>query len=243
MNTLAFAAAVALLASPALAQDASNYVGIDEIIVTGSRAIEWDPDDIPVIQLERRADNLIVAVRVVNDTRDAPGRRDEITRTLRAMARAAAGRPDIDLSIEDDGTLVPLTEDMVSTLTLGMDPGRSDTSVASLVVKTPIREADTLDAASERIEDFVDGVAPVGRSLAEVIGDWQLSVVNPAQYRTPILAAISADARTTAAAFGEGYAVQVEGMSNRVTWRQSGPLELALFIPYDMTVVPAPETR
>ncbi|MDP3803608.1 hypothetical protein [Brevundimonas sp.] len=238
MKMLRIAAAAALIASPVVAQEASNAVGMDEIIVTGSRAIEWDPDDIPVIQLERRADNLIVAVRVVNDTRDAPGRRDEITRTLRAMARAAAGREDIDLSIEDDGTLVPLTEDMVSTLTLGMDPGRSDTSVASLVVKTPIREGDTLDAASERIEEFVEGVDPVGRSLADVVGDWQLSVVNPAQYRAPILAAIAADARTTAATFGDGYAVQVEGMSNRVTWRQSGPLELALFIPYDMTVTP-----
>jgi len=240
MKLVRIAAVAALIATPAVAQDASNAVGMDEIIVTGSRAIEWDPDDVPVIQLERRADNLIVAVQVVNDTRDAPGRRDEITRTLRAMARAAAGREDIDLSIEDDGTLVPLTEDMVSTLTLGMDPGRSDTSVASLVVKTPIREGDTLDAASERIEAFVESIDPVGRSLADVDGDWQLSVVNPAQYRAPILAAIAADARTTSAVFGEGYAVQVEGMSNRVTWRQSGPLDLALFIPYDMTVTPRP---
>jgi hypothetical protein len=227
---------LACAASPATAQDEG---AVDEIIVTGSRAIEWDPDDVPVIQLERRADNLIVAVRVVNDTREAAGRRTEITQTLRAMARAAAGRADIDLSIEDDGTLVPLTEAMVATLTLGVDHGRSDTSVASLVVKTPIREGDTLDAASERIEEFVKDIAPVGRSVADIRGDWQLSVVNPAQYRAPILAAIAADARATAAAFGEGYAVEVEGMSNRVTWRQSGPLDLALFIPYDMTVTPA----
>ena len=158
---LLFAAAVfaALSTSPAMAQDEG---AVDEIIVTGSRAIEWDPDDVPVIQLERRADNLIVAVRVVNDTRDAPGRRNEITQTLRAMARAAGGRADIDLSIEDDGTLVPLTEDMVSTLTLGMDPGRSDTSVASLVVKTPIRQDDTLDAATVRGADLEGVVA--GRS-------------------------------------------------------------------------------
>lgn len=235
MKLLFAAAAITLMASPALAQDEG---AMDEIIVTGSRAIEWDPDDIPVIQLERRADNLIVAVRVVNDTRDAPGRRNEITQTLRAMARAAASRPDIDLSIEDDGTLVPLTEEMVSTLTLGMDPGRSDTSVASLVVKTPIRQDDTLDAASERIEDFVDGVDPVGRSLADVSGDWQLSVVNPPQYRPAILAAIAADAGTTSAAFGPEYAVQVDGLSNRVTWRQSGPLDLSLFIPYELSVKP-----
>ena len=66
------ALATALIAGPVAAQEGANAMGVDEIIVTGSRAIEWDPDDIPVIQLERRADNLIVAVRVVNDTRDAP---------------------------------------------------------------------------------------------------------------------------------------------------------------------------
>ncbi len=236
MKTLLIVGALALaMATPALAQ-----TEVEEIVVTGSRMIEWDPDDVPVIQLARRADNLIVEVRVVNDTREAAGRRTEITQTLRSMARSAAARPDIDLSIENDGVLVPFTEDMISTLMLGSDGMRSDTSVAVFVVKTPIRAEDTLDAASERIEEFVESVQQTGRSLADITGDWQLSIVDPPQYRPTILGLIAADARTTAATFGDGYAVQVEGMSNRVTWRQSGPLELSLFIPYDMTVTPRP---
>lgn len=236
MKLLFAAAGLALLAAPAFAQD-EDYG--EEIVVTGSRMIDWDADDIPVIQLARRADNLIVAVTVVNDTRDAAERRNEVTQTLRSMARAAAARPDIDLSIEDDGVLIPFTEDMVSTLTLGSD-GRVDTSMASFIVKTPIREGDTLDAASQRIESFVDGVQEVGRSLADVTGDWQLSIIDPPQYRPQILALIAADAQTTSGAFGDGYAVEVTGMSNRVTWRQSGPLELSLFIPYGMSVTPRP---
>lgn len=231
------AAAVALLAgaTPALAQDG----GIEEVVVTGSRAISWDPDDIPAVQLARRADNLIVGVRVVNDTREAADRRQEITETLRSMARAAAARPDIDLSIEDEGVLIPFTEDMVSTLTLGTD-GRVDTSMASFIVKTPIREGDTLDSASQRIESFVEGVREVGRSLADVSGDWQLSIIDPPKYRPAILAAIAADARATAAVFGADYAIEVGGLDGRVTWRQSAPLELSLFIPYDMSVTPKP---
>ena len=92
---------------------------------------------------------------MVNDTRESAGRRTELMQTLRNMARAAAGQPDIDLSIEDDGQLVPFTEDMISTLTLGVDGGRSDTSMTSLVIKTPIRPNDTMDSASGRIEQFV----------------------------------------------------------------------------------------
>lgn len=236
MKLLVFAAAIALLASPAAAQDAS----VEEIVVTGSRMIDWDPDDIPAVQLFRRADNLIVVVQAVNDTRDAAGRRGELIQTLRAMARAADGRADIDLSIETDGVLAPLTEDMVSTLTLGIDQGRADTSTATLVVKTPVTANDTLDDASERIEAFVEGIPTIGRSQVIVYGDWQLSIVDPPQYRGAILGLIAEDARRASAAFGDGYSVQVTGIENRVTWRQSGPLDLGLFIPYTLTVVPTP---
>lgn len=228
------AAAASISASPAWAQDA----GVEEIVVTGSRVREWDFDDLPAAKVPRRADNLIVAVRAVNDTRDASQRREELMRTLRAMVQSAAGRPDIDVSLNDDGALVPLQEDMVSTLTLDVEPGRSDTSVASLVVKTPIRLNDTLDSASGRIEAFVKSIRPVGRSLVTIDGDWELSIIDPSQYRPAIIAAIAEDAKKAAAVFGEEYGVEVEGLSNRVTWTPSGPLSLHLFIPYKLTVLP-----
>lgn len=224
-----------LLAAPAAAQ---------EIVVTGSR-IQRDYDDVsptivPVVTVPRRADNLIVSVWVVNDTREAAGRRDELMRTLRSMARAAASQPDIALSIEEKGQLVPFTEDMVGTLTLGIDGNRSDTSAASLIVKTPIRPGDTLDSASARIEQFVARIEKAGRSLVSINGGWQLSIVNPAQYRPVVLEAIAADARETSARFGDGYAVEVTGMANTLTWVQSGPLDLSLFIPYQMSITPKP---
>ena len=236
MKLIAAAVALALSTGPAFAQD----VQVEEIVVTGSRMIEWDPDDIPAVQLFRRADNLIAGVRVVNDTREAAGRRSELIQTLRAMARLAAGRADIDLSIENEGVLIPLTEDMVSTLTLGQDGMRSDTSVATLIVKTPITSGDTLDSASGRLEAFVEAVPTNGRSEVDIDDDWQLSIVDPPQYRAAILGLIADDARRASAAFGTTYSVQVTGIENRVTWRQSGPLDLGLFIPYQMTVVPTP---
>lgn len=215
-----------------------------EIVVTGSRIQRNNYDEappvVPSVTVARRADNLIVTVWVVNDTREAAGRRSELMQTLRNMARAAASQSDIDLSIEDDGQLVPFTEDMISTLTLGVDGGRSDTSMTSLVIKTPIRANDTMDTASGRIEQFVARIEKSGRSLVTINGGWQLSIVNPNQYRLQILAAISEDARATAATFGDGYAVEVSGLANTLTWVQSGPLDLAMFVPYQMTVTPRP---
>lgn len=218
----------------------SPAVAAQEIVVTGSRARDWEPEQLPHVQLERRADNLIVNVRVVGDTRDEALRRTEMQSTLRGMARAAEGRQDIDVSLEIDGVLVPLSEDMVSTLTMGSDGNRADTSMVSIVVKTPIRPSDTLDQASGRIESFVAGVTKSGRTLVTVWGEWQLTVVNPNQYRGAILALMASDAATATAAFGSGYAVEVEGLQYPVTWRQTGPLELALFIPYALKVTPRP---
>lgn len=240
MKTSILVASTALIAIALAPATYAKAQSVEEIVVTGSRAMEWNPDDVPTIQLPRRADNLIVEVRVVNDTRDALGRRSEITQTLRRMSQSAAARPDIDLSIDNDGLLVSLTESMVSTLTLGIDGNRADTSVARVVVKTPIRADDTLDRASQRIETFVKGVELNGRSLITVSGEWKLSIVDPPQYRPAILTLMAADSRNVAAAFGEDYAIEVEGLSNRVTWRQSGPLELSLFIPYKMKVTPKP---
>lgn len=226
-----------LLPQPVLAQD-----GVEEIVVTGSR-IRRDTEDrappvVPAVTVARRADNLIVQVRVVNDTRDAAARRNEMIETLRAMARAAGRQGDIELSLQDGAQLVPFTEDMISTLTLGVDGARADTSATSFIIKTPIRPGDTLDSASGRIEAFVASIQGSGRTLVTISGSWQLSIVNPSQYRPGVLQAIADNARDTSTAFGDGYAVHVEGMANPLTWVQSGPLDLALFIPYTMTVTP-----
>lgn len=148
-STLVASAALIIALTPAAYARAQS---VQEIVVTATRAATWDADDVPTIQLPRRADNLIVEVRVVNDTRDTVGRRSEITQTLRRMSQLAASRSDIALSIDNDGLLVPLTENMVSTLTLGVDGNRADTSVARVIVKTPIRTDDTLDRASGRID-------------------------------------------------------------------------------------------
>lgn len=243
MKLLTLISTVGLLLMPG-AVAAQDETQADEIVVTGSRIRGYDGNEVvqapPAVTVTRRADNLIVSVQVVNDTRDAVARRNELIQTLRNMVRAARSQPAIALSVEDDGQLVAFTDDMLSTLTLGVDSGRSDTSMTSVIIKTPIRPDDTLDSASGRIEQFVAQVEKTGRSLATITGDWQLSIVKPAQYRPAVLEAVAADARRTSAIFGEGYAVHVDGMANTLTWVQSGPLELAMYVPYSMAVTPKP---
>lgn len=65
---IAAALSVVLAAVPSAAQDEQSGAA-EEVVVTGSRMVEWDPDDIPHVSLVRRADNLVTSVRVECDTR------------------------------------------------------------------------------------------------------------------------------------------------------------------------------
>ena len=194
--------------------------------------------DLPNIQLKRRADNLVVSVRVVCDTRDADQRRREITETLRAMARAAGADAGIELSLDSGGNVIAFDETMVPNLSFFSDDGRPDTSAVTLVIKTPIAAGDTLEASTNRIRAFVTRAPRTGRSDLRIMDDWEPTVIAPDQYRPTIMAAIAADATTTASAFGADYRVEVQGLSRQVTWRQAGPLDLMLYIPYQLSVTP-----
>jgi hypothetical protein len=195
--------------------------------------------ELPNVQVSRRADNLVVSVLVACYTREAGQRRTEITQTLAAMARAAGLDASIELALDVDGNVVDFDARMIPTLRFGQDGGRPDTSAVTLVIKTPIGDGDTLEVASMRIRDFVEATTGVGRTELRLMDDWEPTVIRPDQYRPVVLAAIAADAGTTAAAFGPAYGVEVTGLSRQVTWRQAGPLELMLYIPYQLSVTPA----
>lgn len=227
----AIATAFALIAGPALAQE---Y----RFSANAARGYVGRTDDLPNIQMKRRADNLVVSVRVVCDTRDAEQRRREINETLRAMARAAGTDAAIELSLDASGNVIAFDESMVPNLSFFSDDGRPDTSAVTLVIKTPISETDTLEASSSRIRAFVARAPKTGRSDLRIMDDWEPTVISPDQYRPAILSAVAEDAQTTAAAFGADYRVQVAGLSRQVTWRQAGPLDLMLYIPYQLSVTP-----
>jgi hypothetical protein len=253
LATLALALSLAAaFAAPALAQD-----NAENIVVTGSRISKrlGDAYPIPQIGVRRRADFLIRSLTVACDTRELGAREDELTKTLRSML-AAAGRDksivlsrfvalDSDADRYGDGDktagtiVVPFTDaDITGRFDSGYQ-GRTDTSYVSLLIKTPVSDSDTLASAVGRIEKFVKSVDHVGRSTVDLGDDDVLSVVNPAQYRGPIFEAMSEDAKARIAALGTGYAARFEGIENKVSWYRSDVLDVTLFIPHKLAIVPA----
>lgn len=212
----------------AVAQDSNT----SEIVVTASLR-DYDATETPHVALRRRADNLITEVKVVCDTRDVSQRREELKSTLRAMIKAAGPGSGIELGLGDE--VVGRFDASMLDAVIRPD-ARADTSYAIVVVKTRVLPADSFDSATARITAFIDKTPKTGRTEILRQGDWNLTLIGPERYRGDIIALIAADSIRTAGAFGDGYGVGVEGLQLPVSWYQSGPLELALYIPYRQRV-------
>lgn len=236
MKCLTLAAAVAALACAAVPVQARQS-GLDEIVVTASRLSEYDPVKTPYVTLRKRADNLITAVRVVCDTRDLSQRKQELKATLRNMIKAAPGAG-VELGLEGEEVIGRFDETMLDAVI--RPDNKPDTSVAVLVVKTRVAPTDSFDAATTRITAFAEKTPKAGRTEILPTEDWNLTLIGPQRYRGEVLNLVAEDARKVAGTFGADYAVTAEGLQLPLSWYQAGPLELALYVPYKLTVTPRP---
>jgi hypothetical protein len=232
----AILAAFALMASGA-AYAASAGDGGEEIVITAQRFDEFGRLTVPHVAMAKRADFALIHVELRDDSRDLSVRRNEIRQTLTSLeARAKAGAVTVALEDEDAGLVRAFS---VAAAMENLSDGRQpDSSKLSILIRTPIRKDDTLDAVHKRFSDFIDSAQKPGRIEME-LGDLELSVVDPEQYRADLLTQIAQDGQKTSAALGDRYAAQLSGLERRVAWQRTGDLDLTLFIPYKLDVGPA----
>ena len=236
LGTLGTLGALGLLsASPALAQAA----GEEQIIVTGSRIREYDPDEVPHAFVKHRADFVIMSLNVRCDTRDISQRRAEIRQALQGLQqRAHAGEVTLALADDEAGVVREFSLGAADELIAAdQSDHRPDTSHVVIQLRTPVSANDTLETIHARIGHFVDQAPKPGRVEME-LGESQLVMTNPEQYRTALLHQMAADGAAAAALLGPGYGVQLDGIEHEVAWRRTGDLELTLFIPHHMSVTP-----
>ncbi len=218
--------AIVLLASGAQAQ-------VETVVVTGSR-IGYD-SEAPNVTLPQRADHLVTKVRVVCDTRDLEKRRDELRQTLRSMIAEAARTDSISLSVGDE-LLVDFTEKMLDKVIV--PDSKVDTSDAYVVIRTELTKDDTFDGATQRIKNYVAHTPKAGRTEILIDEKFNLGLIKPERYRAELISRIAEDTKRIAQTFGADYTPRVEGLQRPIQWYQSGPLDLALYIPYGVIVAP-----
>jgi len=220
-----------MTAAPAFAQ---------EVIVTASRRGGYlnsyaDGDTRPYVHLKRTADYAVQMVRVVGDTRDADKRREEVYAMVR-NAVELAGKHGVELST-GNYIIEPVTLANYTNLPLAGD-GRADTSVATFLVKVRLEPGMDSKAALGRISKFIAAVPAVGRAEIKATGELTLSVVNPDQYRGQIIDLLAADAKGSAAKFGDDYGVQISGLDKPVEWARGSLTEVFLYLPVEYVIRP-----
>jgi hypothetical protein len=194
-------ALLALLLSPCA------FAQLEEIVVTGSRVEEGT--SMPGTFLRKTGDFLLLQVSVVNDTREEKARKDEIYATLRTALAAARRDGAIELSVIEDGLVIPLKVDSATVRLRAA--GRPDTEATTISVKTRI-PANNADGAAliSKLKDFVTSLKVTGRTELDADGDVEISVVGPNNYRDEIIALAAADANKVSRSLGNDYKVLVQ---------------------------------
>ncbi len=234
---------VAMLLSPVAAAPAWAQEADDAIVVTATRYTErYEEFAVPHVTLVRRADAAAMSLTISSDTRDAAARRTELNEALRGLARLGNSQVTLGLYQEDSdqqegrARIVAFSiEDALESLRPG---GRADTSQVTIILRTPIRAEDTLESVEARLGAFRQGAPRPGR-VEYLSHEIELVLVNPPQYRAPVIAAITEDANTITRGLGASYGVRLEGLENPIAWKRAGDLDLKLFVPYRMVVLPA----
>lgn len=222
----------------ASAQENAISEGMNEVVVTAQRREANDySSETPAVGLLRKADFAVLQVAVSGDSRDKAVRESEIFEMIKA-AITAAPRNGVQLAY-GARTLQPLTLANYRELSLNNDR-RPDSQRVSFLAKVPLGDNADAKLAQERITAFVKSVKPVGRALLEETGDLQLSIVAPDQYRGAVVDAIAADAKAMAAKLGDGYGVQIDGLSRPVEWVRAGLSDVMIFVPYRLVILPKP---
>jgi hypothetical protein len=207
---------------------------IEEIVVTGTLA----GSEVPGKHLRRPADNLLLRVQIVNDSREEEQREDEIHRTLLAAISAADKNDRIELSsVTDSGFVLPLTK---ANYQIELAEGRRpDTSEAYFRAKSAVPSSlDDGEALVLELKRFISGLKMVGRTEVFVDGDVEVSIVNPSQYRAEAIRLFAEDVQTVTQALGDDYRVVVNGIDRPIEWARAGSISVAIYIPYEYMVVP-----
>nr|WP_137677932.1 hypothetical protein [Parerythrobacter lutipelagi] len=85
----------------------------------------------------------------------------------------------------------------------------------------------------------MQSVQPVGRAqFLPGSNRVNLSIVKPDQYRSAVIDWIAVDSREVSGQIGENYAVQIDGLQRPVDWVRWEQLDVMLFVPYELEVIP-----
>ncbi|MBD8526106.1 hypothetical protein [Pseudomarimonas arenosa] len=225
-------AALLALALP-LTAGADDSSTLDRIEVTGSSISYRDLLHTPAIAITKHGDYLSQGFSLINDSRDAERRKQEIHSTIEKLLARSGKRYSL---IFEDGYSITLNAQNHRVELLD-DSKRPDVSRVKLRLRLelPAEAKDGLQIVAD-LREFVRSSVKVGRTEIELDTETALGMKRPERYRYELIEAIAEDSQRLRRSMGSGCSVELEGLNSRIEWERVGPVELMLYIPYSMTV-------
>jgi hypothetical protein len=219
-----------LLAGPLLAGSGSYYV----FAYSGSKPT--------AVSLEKDADYVAMSLVIGSNQKEPNARFAEIKRAQN-MITAKAG--------ETKGILIhkgpiSLSPQPMSKLSIVSSASYGRSSTAQLHVMARLDDKTDVYVCASRIRRFVDSIEMPGK-IYRSLGQIQLGMSNPKQYRPAILNLIAADVAFVKETMQTSGNVSITGLEQPVLVRQIDDRKVELFINYSMkldlpdkTVAPSP---
>lgn len=239
IRTAGLLALAVVLASPASAQRGRE---MERIVVTASM-MSRDDSNVPYQSIRLPADFVIFSVTLETGTRSAEVRLRELEETFRAVTERAARTGGISVEVGEDGEAAPVETTAIGEI-VREDYDDEERSVIPLVLVVDVRSGETFPGVRARVEKFIGETRMAGRVEA-IIGDEQsIGLNDPRIHREALLKAIADETKQIQDLFSrspsEPASVSVSNLHSRVRSRPVGPLELELYIPYEMNLISGP---
>jgi hypothetical protein len=224
-------------------QPARAQTDDEMIVVTGSRIMQDEAgvgfvQSPPFVSLKVPADFVLFTVELESSSKSPSERDNELRQTYDRLVRRAAAAQGVTIEVGEPGDSAPL-ETAIASEVIERNYGEERSSIP-LVLKFAVRANERFGGLRARAEAFIKEIDQVGRVEA-VTGDLQYAGVTDAgRHRETLLRKIAADTQLLQSIFsGPGAtrpSMAITGLEGRIQYRQSGPLELELFVPYAVSL-------
>ncbi len=237
-----------LTVAPAFAQEGGEVVVVTGSMIQSDSEYEEDfGEALPYISIKVPADFVIFTVDIESATKNVADRQKELERTFALLAEKAARTSGVTLEVGRPGRSAAVETASASE---GIE-NRNERSAIPIVLKFAIKPDEKFPAVRSRAEAFIKSIEVNGRTEATIGNDQYIGVNDPAKHREDLMRKIAADVRLLQEIFTPGTAqaapgMSLTGLSKRVNSRPVGPLELEMFVPYNIALgapLPQPPPR
>jgi hypothetical protein len=186
----------------------------------------------PAVKLQVRADYIAVPLTIKSNAKDPLKRTDETEKMYHIIADAVGHQPDMKLK-----TGVVSLASREARKFSGTDSSAVPFSTARLYLLASLKPGTSVYTATKKIYQVINSVH-FEESDSVTLGNAELAMEDPEQYRSRLLGLISQSATEARKSLNTDVMPEVHGLENAVSVMQLSDTDVVLFINYTLTMIP-----